>query len=377
VAAEGAALSGTTSAATRGRRVSLARRVTAPATASPVAVVGVAAALRLAGIGAGRPDPYYDAAVRSMGTSWHAFLVGAFEPGARVAIDKPPVDLWLQVASTKLLGFTTTALILPAALAGTLAVAALYDLLGVLFGRRAALAGALALAVLPIAVVTARSDTMDAVMGALVLAAAALTARAARSGRIRLLVAAGAVLGLAFEVKLFEALLAAPALVVLWGLGADGGRRRRVGGLVGAGVAFAVVALAWLGAVSAAVPAPERPFALGATDGSAWSAVFVYDGIDRLRARPAARSAPPPAAAVAREPAPPGPLRLLSTRASLQARIGIALAAAVAALGAALAGGARRRLDRLGRAGLAALAVWLACGTLLTSAMHGLHPRYL
>ena len=212
-------------------------------------MVGVAAALRLAGIGAGSPDPYYDAAVRSMGTSWHALLVGAFEPGARVAIDKPPVDLWLQVASTKLLGFTTTALILPAALAGTLAVAALYDLLAVLFGRRAALAGALALAVLPIAVVSARSDTMDSVMAALVLGAAALTARAARSGRTGLLVAAGAVLGLAFEVKLFEALVAAPALVMLWGLGVDGGRRHRVGGLVGAGAAFAVVALAWLGAV--------------------------------------------------------------------------------------------------------------------------------
>src|ERR687886_1467402 len=104
-----------------------------------------------------------------MGESWHAFWVGAFEPGARVAIDKPPVDLWLQVASTKLLGFSTTALILPAAIAGTLAVAAVYDLLRVLFGRRAALAGALALAVLPIAVVSARSDTMDSVMAALVL----------------------------------------------------------------------------------------------------------------------------------------------------------------------------------------------------------------
>ena len=65
---------------------------------------------RLAGLGAGEPDPFYDAAVRSMGTSWHALLVGAFEPGARVAIDKPPVDLWLQVASTKLFGFTTAAL---------------------------------------------------------------------------------------------------------------------------------------------------------------------------------------------------------------------------------------------------------------------------
>jgi len=41
------------------------------------------------------------------------------------------------------------------------------------------------------------------------------------------------------------------------------------------------------------------------------------------------------------------------------------------------AAGARRLLPRLGRAGLAALSVWLACGAVLASAMHALHPRYL
>jgi 4-amino-4-deoxy-L-arabinose transferase-like glycosyltransferase len=79
-------------------------------------------------------NPFYDAAVRSMGTSWHAFLTGAIDPSASIAIDKPPVDLWLQVASTRLLGFTPIALHLPEALGGILAVLALYDLLRVLFG---------------------------------------------------------------------------------------------------------------------------------------------------------------------------------------------------------------------------------------------------
>ena len=316
-----------------------------------------------------------------MGTSWHAFLTGAFEPGARVAIDKPPVDLWLQVASTRVFGFTTTALILPAAIAGTLTVLALYDLGRVLFGPRAGLAAAAAFAVLPIAVITARSDTMDSVMAALVTVAAALTARAARSGRIWLLVAAGAVLGLAFEVKLFEALVAAPALVALWWWAADGTRRRRVGGLVGAGAAFTVLALAWLCAVSL-VPAGSRPYALGSTNGSAWNAVFVYDGIDRLGAGPGAGAGragadPPTRAEAAAAPAPPGAFRLLSPHASLQSRIGLAIAAAVVALAAGLAFGGRARLSGMGRAGLAALAVWLACGAVLASAMHGLHPRYL
>ena len=85
-----------------------------------------AAALRLIHIGQVPPDPFYDAAVRSMGLSWHNFFFGAFEPGGSVSIDKPPVDLWLQVASVKLIGFSNTSLKLPEALAGTLAVPLLF-----------------------------------------------------------------------------------------------------------------------------------------------------------------------------------------------------------------------------------------------------------
>ena len=70
-----------------------------------------------------------------MGTSWAAFLGGAFEPGRRVAIDKPPVDLWLQVASTRLFGFDAVALLLPVALGGVALVAALMWLLRTILGR--------------------------------------------------------------------------------------------------------------------------------------------------------------------------------------------------------------------------------------------------
>ena len=58
-----------------------------------------------------------------MGTSWHDFLFGALEPGGSVAIDKPAVALWPQVAATKLLGFSTLTLLLPSALAGLAGVA--------------------------------------------------------------------------------------------------------------------------------------------------------------------------------------------------------------------------------------------------------------
>src|SRR5438105_5427854 len=99
-----------------------------------------AAALRLVGIAHVSPDPFYDAAVRSMGISWHNFFFGAFEPGGSVSIDKPPVDLWMQVASVKLLGFSSTTLKLPEAFAGIISVPLLFAIVRGLWGSAAALA---------------------------------------------------------------------------------------------------------------------------------------------------------------------------------------------------------------------------------------------
>ena len=134
-----------------------------------------------------------------MGQSWHNFFYGAFEPSGRISIDKIPVDLWLQVASAKLFGFSSTATRLPEALAGIIAVVVLYDLVRRLFGRTAGLGAAAALAVLPVAVLTARSDTMDSAMMALDVAAAWLVVWGAQTRRAWPIVAAGAVMGLVVQ----------------------------------------------------------------------------------------------------------------------------------------------------------------------------------
>src|SRR5450756_1925822 len=89
-------------------------------------IVAGAAVLRLLYIGRVSPDPFYDAAVRSMGLSWHNFFFGAFEPGGSVSIDKPPVDLWLQVISVKVFGFSSTTLKLPEVFAGVASVPLLF-----------------------------------------------------------------------------------------------------------------------------------------------------------------------------------------------------------------------------------------------------------
>jgi 4-amino-4-deoxy-L-arabinose transferase-like glycosyltransferase len=389
-----------------------------------VAVVALAAVLRLVALARVPLDPYYDAAVRSMGTSWAALLGGAFEPGRRVAIDKPPVDLWLQVLSVRELGFGAFALHLPEALGGVVMVIVLMALLRTLLGRGAALAGGLALAVLPAAVVTARSDTMDAVMAALAVGAAALVAGGARRERIAPLAPAGVLLGLAFDVKLAEALLPVLAAGALWLFAAPRGLRIR--GLALGGTAFVATALAWLIAVTI-IPLHPHPWALGSTTGSPWQAALVYDGIDRLvpgagaatspdgavasaatvggggvvgggATRPDAGAAPSSllarpltargaaaqarrasehAAAAGRRPEAPGVTRLVSAQAQLNTWFGVEAVAALAALAVALAVGRPWRLDRVGRGGFAALALWLVGGLALCSVMPGLRPRYL
>src|SRR5207253_1276063 len=71
-----------------------------------VVVLAVAAALRLWRLSQnGFGNEYYTAGVRSMSLSWHNFLYNSFDPGGFISVDKPPVALWIQVASVKLFGF--------------------------------------------------------------------------------------------------------------------------------------------------------------------------------------------------------------------------------------------------------------------------------
>jgi 4-amino-4-deoxy-L-arabinose transferase-like glycosyltransferase len=102
-------------------------------------VTVVAAVLRLITLSTVPDNLFYDSSVRSMTLSLHNFLYGAFDPSAATAIDKPPIDLWLQVIAVKLFGFNSVVLKLPEAIAGTAAVPLLYDLVRRIAGPLAAL----------------------------------------------------------------------------------------------------------------------------------------------------------------------------------------------------------------------------------------------
>jgi len=348
----------------------------------------LAAALRLWSLRAVPDDPFYDAAVRSMSLSLHNFFFGAYEPGGTIAIDKPPLDVWLQVISTQIFGFNSVALKLPPALCGTLAVPVLYDAVRRMLGPLPALAAALMMAVLPIAVLSARSDTMDSVAMVLNVVALWLLVRYAESDRARWCYLAAAAMGLAFNVKVFQGLVCLPALALFMLMA---GRNRRLRRLLVASLVFIVVALSWL-TVTLAFPASQRPYAIGSTNGSAWNATFVYNGYDRLfgaatqtllNAQGAAVLKPANNSEAARAEvaiAAPSPLRLFEHDDPLSGlRIGFVLLAALLlglpALREQLMR-ARAPDERARRAFAAAMLAWLATGFVLFSAMARLHPRY-
>jgi len=335
-------------------------------------VLVLACALRLWMVHDVPGNVFYDAAVRSMGTSWHDFFFGALEPGGTVSIDKPPLDLWLQVAATRLLGFGQVGLHLPEALGGVAACALLFGALRRPFGSVAALVASLALVVLPASVLTARSDTMDSVLAGLEVAALWLSWRALESRRMRWSLLAAAVMGVAFNVKLGEMLVALPAMGLLWLLAAAPGTRLRVA--LATAATFFMAALSW-SAVAALTPTKARPFPIGSVNGSIWHVTLVYNGLDRLSGHGATGAAEGGA----------GPLRLLSAGPmQYWTLVGIALLAtsllALLALAALLSHGGDhlRSALRSPRGRLAVgIVTWFLTGLIAFSAMQRLQVRYL
>src|SRR6185436_9190908 len=96
-----------------------------------------------------------------------------------------------------------------------------------------------------------------------------------------LLAGAGAAVGAAFAVKLFQALIPVPALAALYLAASPLALGERLSRLVLASAVALTVGLSWFLVVSTA-PGREQPWAYGSHDGTAISAAFAYDGLDRL-----------------------------------------------------------------------------------------------
>src|SRR6476661_7321322 len=209
-------------------------------------------------------NEYYAGAVRSMASSWHAFLFGSLDAGGVMTVDKPPMALWVQALSVRVFGFSSLAMLVPQALMGVASVGLVYDLVRRRFGRAGAFAGGAVLALTPIAVAVSRHNNPDALLVLCVVGALWGVVRALEDGRVRWLMGA--------------ALLVVPALSAAWLWAAP---RNRVRGVFAGGAAMLVAGLFWPVLVWL-TPAASRPWISGTSDNSIWSLIMDYNGLGGL-----------------------------------------------------------------------------------------------
>jgi 4-amino-4-deoxy-L-arabinose transferase-like glycosyltransferase len=230
----------------------------------------------------GFANTYYSAAVRSMVGSLHNFVFASFDPGGLVSIDKTPLAVWVQVAASRLFGFSALGVLLPEAIISTVAVAVLYWLLARRLGAGAALMGALALAVFPSFVAISRDNGVDPLLILLMLLACAMALNAIETGRWRWLVAMAALVALAFNTKALAAYLVLPRIVVAYLLCAPGSPRRRMAMLSVAALITLIGSFSWIALVEI-TPSTHRPYVGDTTDNSELGLTFGYNGLGRVR----------------------------------------------------------------------------------------------
>jgi 4-amino-4-deoxy-L-arabinose transferase-like glycosyltransferase len=229
----------------------------------------------------GWANEYYSAAVRSMASSWHAFLYGSFDPAGVMTVDKPPLASWVQVAFVKVFGFHAPSLLVPQALMGVAAVALVYDLVRRRFGRAPGFVAGLVLATTPITVAISRHNNPDALLILCSVAALWFVVRALEDGRTRWLIISGVCVGLGFETKMAAALLVVPAIAAAYLWVAPRGHVKAAGQLVAGGAAMVAVGMAWP-LLFLLTPAADRPWVSGTSDNSILSLIVGYNGLARV-----------------------------------------------------------------------------------------------
>jgi 4-amino-4-deoxy-L-arabinose transferase-like glycosyltransferase len=244
------------------------------------AVLVMATALYAWGL-SGYANTFYSAAVKSGTQSWKAFFFGSLDAASFITVDKPPMALWVQEIFGRVIGFGTWSLLLPEVVMGVAAVAVVYATVRRAFGPVAGVIAALVMTLTPITVAINRDNNPDTLLVLLLALAAWACQRALESGRLRWLLASAFFLGCGFNTKMLQAYILLPALALVYLLFAHGGWARRIGHLLAAGVVLTVSSFWWIVIVDL-IPAGERPYIGGSTDGTAWNLAIGYNGLGRI-----------------------------------------------------------------------------------------------
>jgi 4-amino-4-deoxy-L-arabinose transferase-like glycosyltransferase len=226
-------------------------------------------------------NSFYSSAIYSGTQSWKAWFFGSLDAGNFLTVDKPPFALMIMGLSCRVFGFGTWQMMLPeiAAALGTIWI--LHASVKRVFGHAAATIAALILALTPITVAINRDNNPDTLLVLLMVGGAALALRAVRTDRLLPLIGSAVLFGLAFNTKMLQGYIALPAVFAVYVYASRLGWRKKAVNLAVAAVALAVSSFWWATAVSL-VPADDRPYIGGSTDGSAWNLIMGYNGLGRV-----------------------------------------------------------------------------------------------
>ncbi|MEU6506712.1 glycosyltransferase family 39 protein [Streptomyces sp. NPDC046942] len=226
-------------------------------------------------------NSFYSAAIYSGTQNWKAWFFGSLDAGNFLTVDKPPFANMVMSLSCRIFGFGTWQMMLPEVAAGLGAIWILHSSVKRTFGHAAAAVAALVLALTPITVAINRDNNPDTILVLLMVGGAALALRATHTGRLLPLLGSAVCFGLAFNTKMLAGYIALPAVFAVYLLAARPKLVQRIVNLLIAGVVLAVSSFWWAVAVSL-VPASERPYIGGSTDGTAWNLIMGYNGLGRI-----------------------------------------------------------------------------------------------
>lgn len=340
------------------------------------AVVALSLVLNVWGLDEqGYGNTYYAAAARSMTLSWSNFFFGALDPGGFISVDKPPLFLWIDAASVRLFGYSSWSLLLPSALAGAASVGLLWLIVHRYFGMIAATTAALVLALTPIWVAVHRLNLPEPFYILALVGAAGATLLSLEGRRWwAWTIAAGVLVGLAFNAKMLVAWVPGPALALAIAMGlADSWRllaRQWLGHVALLGVVTLSVSASWMLVVDA-WPESDRPYVGGSFNNTVSDLVLGYNGIGRFDGEIASAGAAAGRGAGGVIAGEPGPLRMFDSSNGGQ----IAWFLPFAVIGGALALWRWRR-DRLPRTAVVLWLGWTILFVAVFSQTKGIYHSY-
>jgi 4-amino-4-deoxy-L-arabinose transferase-like glycosyltransferase len=249
---------------------------------SAALLLAVTAALYLWNLEAtGYANSFYAAAIQAGTKDWTALLFGSLDAGNAITVDKPPAALWIPALAGRIFGFSALSMLIPQALMGVAAVGLLYLTVKRVSGPAAGLLAGGALALTPVAALMFRFNNPDAMLTLCLVLAAYLTTRAIEKAGWKWLVAAGAVIGLAFLTKMLQGFLIVPGLALAYFWAAPTTLGRRVLHLLGAAAGIALVAGSYI-ALFQLTPVSARPYMAGSETNSFLELTFGYNGLGRI-----------------------------------------------------------------------------------------------